>query len=328
MRDKKMSRWWIRIQSWRDGKKNLPSSDTAALGETESQIRHAANISIRKAEERYSREVERLKANGGFLQTLYDKTRMEFERLCRKTGRSKAHMPSWGYWLPMIVLSGSEMAFNLWAFAVFQEPEWSTILIGAGVGLCLPLGASFIGKWLRESVSDPGKRTRVWLTSAGLALGLLCLNYFRLVHLRQAHPDTVAANPAMGWAFLGVNFILLLVAAWLKHEATDPEPGFAKAQTDTEKLARQLSDVRGQINALSQQLPTTVEQFREAGLQAIFFYRMWNKRIRTERPPRYFDDPNHPQHMPEIGSRSPQARIEGDRKELLLNATHTPKLLK
>jgi hypothetical protein len=127
------------------------------------------------------------------------------------------------------VLTLGELAFNTVAFRVLSEVDAVTFAASLSIGVALPVGAYYIGSTLRNS-QKLTSRERLLLTTVtgGIIAALWAINAIRVAHI-NADPATIAHNPALSYAFLPVNVLVVLAAAILAYMRNGPVGGRADA---------------------------------------------------------------------------------------------------
>jgi succinate dehydrogenase hydrophobic anchor subunit len=301
-----MGRCWVWWHARRDRRNNLPSPTTKALGDTEQQIVRAYNLRVREAEGRYAGNVDRRKALLAKLVKQRDEVLApEWDRLVAKTGRmgTLIHIPRAAHWILLTILTLGEMVFNIVAFNVLHEPLWQTWLMALSVGIAVPIGAWFLGLWVRQW-PPPAWRTGIKLVvvTAFLLAALVGLNQVRLDYLQAQKAPTAHSD-----AFFMVNLLVLLAAAIVTYLSHDPEPGFAEAKAKMERREHEIQALNGKLTESRNRLEAEVGMWHEGGAQTISYYRMHNRRGRQE-VPKYFEDPDDPNHKPAFES----LRIPGE----------------
>jgi hypothetical protein len=160
--------WW---NARLDARKNISSPEATALSETERQIQSGVNTSIRDAEQWFTRRADpaegRLAELRKALQEIYEP---EYVRLRERTGRRDAliYLSSPVYLALLAVLTIGELAFNIVAFNVFQEPAPYTLLMALSVGAAIPSCAHLVGIWIRQWPPPRGLPT--WHTTPSRTL--------------------------------------------------------------------------------------------------------------------------------------------------------------
>lgn len=326
MQNRKLTRWWIWLQSRRDGKKNLPRADAAGLGHTESQIWQAMKFAIAEAKKKYLQKIKQLSAEISNLQPKYDRAASEFKRLCAKSGRSAAKVAGLGHYLWMFAIGGSEVCFNAIAFEMLRQPEWQTFVMATGFSTCFMLCSLYIGHVLRQLSADSSRTTKLtmWGAAVGVLAALITANAMRVWYFHQSHPHQYI--PA--WLFFGLNVVLITTTIALEYNTADPEPGFTKTQKDMDKTAQKLAKKRGLLERWQRERDIAIEGLIQVGLQAIHYFRMYNSRYRSDPAPSYFDDPQHPAHTPVIDAETINASPETKTRKELEHGIYAQKALK
>jgi hypothetical protein len=298
-------RLWLWWNARLDARKNIPSPEAAALSETERQIQSGVNTSIRDVEQWFAKRADpaesKLAELGKALQEIYEP---EYLRLREQSGRRDVlvYLSAPAYLALLTVLTIGELAFNVVAFNVFQEPTFYTVLMATAVGLAIPICAHLVGIWIRQW-PPPWWATAIKLISLVtiLVAVLAAMNRVRLAYLQELAPEFVKAHPELDMAFLAINILVLVAAAVVTYLAYDPEPGFAEAK---EKLDRSNAAVRrleGKLDQWANAFRTEVEMLKETGWGLMAYYRKVNRRHR-EKVPRYFDNDSDKNHFPQFAT--------------------------
>lgn len=301
MKNLKMTRIWIRFQARKDAKKDLPSGRSRALGDAERQIQTAAAVSLTREHEKYNHAVNPLAAKQKTAVREHDLVNDDFERLAAKVGRQEisTEISHAAHALGVIALSLGEGAFNLTAFNILREPGWKTILMALCVIVGIPFSAFAIGKWAKQWPAPKLSTAiiRMFIVIAFTVGGLITINRIRIAYLQDS---VLSQHPWLAWAFLPLNFFILGVCALLAYLASDPEPGFAEARRKVDRVAAKIHSLESRMQRLAGAFRSKTAAMAQAAHQGIFYYRMLNRRSRTTPPPRYFDDPNDPNHLPPL----------------------------
>jgi len=337
--NRRLTRAWIWFQAGNDAKKDLPSSKSKALGETERQIHSAATVALTGEHDKHIQAVNPVIAKRNVAARLHDIASRDFNRLAAKAGREeiRTEISRTVHMIAMIVISIGEGVFNLNAFNILREPGWKTILMALCVIIGVPVAAFALGHWAKQWPAPklPTVVVRMTIVLAFTAAGLITINRIRVAYLQA---NVLTQHPWLAWAFLPLNFFILGVCALLAYLATDPEPGFAEARRKVDKQAEKIHSLDSKFRRLVHGFEIKKAALRQACIQGISYYRMHNRRNRTNSPPRYFDDPNDPNHLPTLPTfETPNYAFDGtaisdkqatENKVLLLPAhvqTSTPK---
>jgi len=297
----KLTRVWIWYQSRKDAKKDLPSVRSRALGEAERQIQTAAAVSLTREHEKYNQTVNPLAAKQKTAIREHDLVNEDFVKLASKVGRQeiRAEISHAAHTLGVIALSLGEGAFNLSAFNVLREPGWKTILMALCVIVGIPFSAFAIGKWAKQWPAPKLSTAivRMLIVVAFTVGGLITINRIRIAYLQDG---VLSQHPWLAWAFLPLNFFILGVCALLAYLASDPEPGFAEARRKVDRIAAKVHSIESKMRRLVSGFNSKTAALSQAAIQGVFYYRMLNRRARSGQPPRYFDDPTDPNHLPPL----------------------------
>lgn len=290
--------WW---NARLDARKNIPSPDATALSETERQIQNHVNISIRNAEQWFTKRADPVEGKLADLRkTLQEISEPEYLRLQQKTGRRDAlialSFPI--YLLLLATLTVGEMIFNIAAFNVFQEPALYTLFMALAVGVAVPICAHVLGIWFRQW-PPPWWKTALYLIGlVAIVVPVLAgMNRARLAYLQELAPEFVTAHPELNTAFLAINILIVMAATLLSYLAHDPEPGFAEAKAKLEWNNATVRRLEGKVDQWANTFRTEVEMLKETGWGLMAYYRKINRRHR-ENVPRYFDNESEKNHFP------------------------------
>lgn len=292
--------WWnARLDAW----KNIPSPDAKALSETERQIQAAVNVTIRDAEQRFTAKTDPLEGKLAALQKAFqDIYEPEFKRLQEKTGRRdvQIYLAHRVNLVLLALLTIGELAFNVVAFNVFQEPAFYTLLMAAAVGVSIPICAYLVGIWIRQWPPPWWKTAAKLIAVVAILVGVLIgMNRVRIAYLEDLAPEFAKAHPELSMAFFAINILVLLGAAVVTYLAYDPEPGFAEAEAKVEWCSSAMRAIEGKLDGLGNAFRTEVEMAKESGHSLMAYYRSVNRRWR-EKVPRYFDDDEDKNYRPDF----------------------------
>lgn len=292
--------WW---NARLDGKKNIPPPEAIAVSEIERQIQTAVNTTIRGAEQRYTSRADPLESKLAELrksmQEIYEP---EYNRLQQKAGRRDVliYMSRSTHLALLFLLTVGEMAFNLVAFNVFQEPAIFTALMALAIGVAIPLCAWGVGVWVRQWPPPWWNTAAKLVVVVGAMVGVLVgINQVRLAYLVELAPEFAKVHPELGLAFFAVNIVILVAAALATYLGHDPEQGFAEAKANVGWCNWAMRRIEGKLDALANAFRTEVEMAKEGGWQLMAYYRMINRR-RRDRVPQYFDDDTNKNYRPEF----------------------------
>ena len=126
-----------------------------------------------------------------------------------------------------------EGSMNLFAFYVFQEPTYRTVIMAAAVMLTVPWLAHVLGVQLARS----SRWTGPLVLSAGVigsivVGGLIAINYVRVVYLMELAPDFVARHPSLSLAFLMINLLVFAGSATVSYAMHAPNAATEDSRFD------------------------------------------------------------------------------------------------
>src|SRR2546426_873015 len=210
-----MRRHWFSWRLWTlwnarlDRRRNLPAPDAKALSETERQIQTGVNQTIRDAEHQYAEKADPLEAKLAevrkALGSIYEP---EYEKLQERAGRRdvRIHMGRTAHLILLGLLTVGEMAFNLVAFNVFQEPGFFTALMALAVGVAIPICAWAVGVWVRQW-PPPWWETllKIAVVTLVVVAVLVGINEVRLAYLAELAPQVPEAPPQPSLPDFAVN---------------------------------------------------------------------------------------------------------------------------
>jgi len=290
--------WW---SAWLDARKNIPSPAATALSETERQIQSGVNTSIRNAEQWFKKQADPAEGKLAELrkarQEIYEP---EYRQIQERIGRRDVlvYLSPLTHLILLALLTIGELAFNIVAFNILQEPTLYTVLMASAVGVAIPICAYALGIWIRQW-PPPWWATTLNLVGLVVILGgvLTAINRIRLAYLQELAPEFVQAHPELDEAFLAINILLLVAAAVVTYLAYDPEPRFSQAKKKLDRVNASVQRLEGKLDQWANTFRTEVEMLKETGWGLMAYYRKVNRR-RREKVPRYFDDDADKNYLP------------------------------
>ena len=294
MGTRRLTRFEIWLDAWRDRRHNLPAPNAQALGPAERKIQAAVNLTIRSLQDQYAKASEPLKARLTAAREQLRKVELpEWDRIVKKTGRHQEDVTlgAFTHHLLMAILSIGEGSFNVLAFAISGEATIFSVGMALAVTLSIPLLAFGAGVAARQF--EP-RRRKVWWTvglSTVAILMLFVINQLRVSYLNDQR-GLAGDAPwfANTMAYFAINIGVYLAAAVITYLSKDPDQGFVKAKRRVEAKKAKIAQFLGQLNGLAERLVHQVNMLHEGGHQAIAFYRAHNRRGRQEVPAYYDDD--------------------------------------
>jgi hypothetical protein len=244
MRGKKISNFEVRWNARKDGKRNIPASaseehppyvksiidigqrhvdEIARLWEEqektlEGQYRNAvdkkniAEVDLEKA------EVEKETAEARFMGTEADLRNLEHVSPGKK----------W-YWVFFIFLIIVEFPINSFAFQIFGESIWLTILLSLLICFAIPYSAHMAGMELKSGVSKSKTVTIKFFFMIFIVVGILItIAYMREKFFEGAKPQEVLGveldNRIITLLFFLINGLVFLIAMWTSYNAHPKDP--------------------------------------------------------------------------------------------------------
>lgn len=187
--------------------------------------------------------------------------------------RAQVGISLWSHHAAFGLATLGESAFNMAAFRALQEPDAFTFLMSLSVCATLPVAAYFIGLTAKRWQTSTNQ-VAVLLTATALVIvgALWAINEIRVAHLNTVDPAFLATNPALHFAFIPVNLLVVFATSLLAFMRHDPVEGYgeAYAKRDARERAR-TKKLRAQATAVAiLQAELKVIDGRYRTLQAVY----------------------------------------------------------
>jgi hypothetical protein len=225
-----------------DGRAGI-TQGSAATTPYENLLQHGCDEARARVDHRFKPPIDAMRR-------LVDVWRGELERLQAHIGSLRtgsrqlphASISSPAHHSAFFVMTVSEVAWNLAAFRVLDEPDPLTVVMSLSVSTAFPVAAYFVGLTARRWEARTKAITVLLFTTVTVILiALLAINEIRIAHLSNVDPAIVQRHPTLHMAFVPVNLLIVFVTALLAFLRHDSVEGFAETRRAHDRLTKKIA---------------------------------------------------------------------------------------
>ena len=273
-----------------DAKNNIPSIDDPKASNFEQECMAMANTEARKIMTKFEPKLEILNGKHKPLLKKYERISKDYDEHSKKIGRTEPHVElSRGkYYVLMTILVLGEIPMNTIAFSVFRESQIFTWIMAIGVAVAIPWIAHAVGILVKRG-SVPWWKSAICVVSLLLLTigGLVAIGYVRIEYLKdltstEETPMSFANSSIMGFAFVGLNLVILAAAILCSYFAHDTDPLLDHQYRKTNKINAVMRKIEAKHNRILTEQEQKINRIHEQTQENIYNYRKINQRVRPD----------------------------------------------
>jgi hypothetical protein len=280
---RKVGKFSIWFNAWRDGRNNQPGVDHGPEGTFLGELKETADSDIASLTELYDlrkrRHTERLDLLSAHVSNLEQELQYKEARY-GTDGRAMGGNASWakfGAYLGLCIVLLLETPLNIAAFRFLGEAEIYTIGLAFGLSICLSVLVHFIGKRFKAKTPSLQEKRLTTVAIAMIAITVLGVSVFR--HILFVHEGN-EANLFIDIGFIFLQFTFLSGGVFLTYIAYNPV-GTCKLKIDECKIQIQLE--KSQRESLSSLFANQIQSVINETEVRITYYAKINRRYRKDK---------------------------------------------